>query len=157
MNILVLCTGNSARSIILESLFNKLGQGRVRAFSAGSRPSGAVHPMALALLAAHGHEVREPRSKSWDEFALSGAPLMDLVLTVCGNAANEACPVWPGAPLRGHWGVENPAAVDAALQEDAFDAVYQIQRKRAEAFLELPLESMATNDLRAEITRIGNL
>jgi len=105
MNILVLCTGNSARSILLESLLNHLGGGRISAFSAGSKPAGQVHPGALALLMREGFDLGGLRSKSWDEFGNSNSPVMDAVITVCGNAANEECPIWPGAPVKAHWGV----------------------------------------------------
>jgi arsenate reductase len=109
MNILVLCTGNSARSILLETLLNAQGAGRVTAHSAGSNPTGRVHPQTLRLLAEEGHDTGAARSKSWDEFATPGAPEIDLVVTVCGSAAGEPCPIWPGAPLRTHWGIEDPA------------------------------------------------
>jgi arsenate reductase len=137
MNILVLCTGNSARSILLESLLNRLGAGRVTAWSAGSRPAGRVHPASLGLLAAKGYDTAGLRSKSWDEFALPGAPKMDLVITVCGSAAGEACPIWPGAPLRAHWGVEDPAAAAEADWPAAFEAAYAALETRARAFLAL--------------------
>ena len=131
MNILVLCTGNSARSILLESILNHDGAGRVRAFSAGSQPAGRVHPESLKLLASLGHDTSHARSKSWDEFAAPGAPQMDAVITVCGSAAGEACPIWPGAPIRAHWGVEDPAAAPAPDRPAAVRAAYEILLRRA--------------------------
>lgn len=135
MNILVLCTGNSARSILLEALLNARGVGRVTAYSAGSQPAGRVHPQSLRLLAAEGIETASARSKSWDEFAAPGAPVMDAVITVCGSAAEETCPIWPGAPVRAHWGLEDPAAAAEADWDAAFRTAYAILDRRAEAFL----------------------
>lgn len=157
MNILVLCTGNSARSILLEVLLDHLGAGRVTAFSAGSRPSGTVHPGALAELARHGLHPAGLRSKSWDEFAAPGAPKMDAVITVCGNAAAETCPIWPGAPVRGHWGVDDPAAAAPADQASAFATAHDILSRRARAFLALPVETMSAADLRAAVARAGEI
>ncbi|SDW36033.1 Protein-tyrosine-phosphatase [Ruegeria halocynthiae] len=156
MNILVLCTGNSARSILLESIFNHTAKGRVRAYSAGSNPAGKVHPQSLALLGAKGHDVRDARSKSWDEFAVGDAPEMDVVITVCGSAAEETCPVWPGTPLRAHWGVEDPAAASEADWDRAFRTAYDILGRRAEALLALPIESMESGELGAHLKRIGS-
>lgn len=155
MNILVLCTGNSARSILLESIFNRLGRGRVTAFSAGSQPAGKVHPQSITLLTREGYDVTAARSKSWDEFAEPGAPEMDMVITVCGSAAGETCPIWPGAPVRAHWGVEDPAAADQANWEAAFDKAYRILRGRAETLLALPIETMDNATLKHELDRIG--
>ena len=155
MNILVLCTGNSARSILLESLLNALGQGRIRAYSAGSQPAGRVHPEALALLKRRGLPHASARSKSWDEFAVPDAPQMQAVITVCGSAAAETCPLWPGTPVRGHWGVEDPAA--ATDQVGAFAAAFIILKDRAQAFLALAPETMNHDDLRQAITKIGSL
>ena len=155
MNILVLCTGNSARSILLESILNHDGAGRVRAFSAGSQPAGRVHPQSLALLGALAHDTRSARSKSWDEFAGPNAPKMDAVITVCGSAAGETCPIWPGAPIRAHWGVEDPAAAPVAEQPAAFQAAYDILHRRATALLALDLSDPTS--LRADIERIGTL
>jgi protein-tyrosine-phosphatase len=157
MNILVLCTGNSARSILLESLLNTLGDGRVTAYSAGSRPAGRVHPQAVDLLAAHGHDVRGFRSKSWDEFGAPDAPRMAAVITVCGSAAGETCPIWPGAPLRAHWGVEDPAAASEADAPAAFAAAFAILRRRAAAFLARPVEGMDEGTLRAHLAACGTL
>ncbi len=126
MNILILCTGNSARSILGEALYNALGEGRVQAFSAGSNPKGEPHPEALATLKRHGHEVSGLRSKRWDEFEAPGAPVMDAVITVCDSAASEPCPVWPGAPARAHWGLPDPANIDDAQAcRAAFEATYE--------------------------------
>lgn len=155
MNILVLCTGNSARSILLESILNHQGAGRVRAWSAGSHPAGRVHPQALALLAAKGHATAHLRSKSWDEFAVPGAPVFDLVVTVCGNAAAETCPHWPGAPLRAHWGVEDPVAADPGHQPAAFAAAWETLFARAVALLAPPLESLDRAALSRHLNRIG--
>ena len=157
MNILVLCTGNSARSILLESILNECGQGRVHAFSAGSQPVGKVNPHALALLDAKGHETKDMRSKSWDEFAAADAPEMDLVITVCGNAADEVCPVWPGAPITAHWGTEDPAAAPEDEKERAFLRAYEILGNRAKAFLALPVNELSRATLASEIDRIGVL
>ena len=157
MNILVLCTGNSARSILLESIFNQNSDGRVRAFSAGSNPTGRVHPQSLALLGAEGHDLRDARSKSWDEFAAENAPEMDMVITVCGSAADETCPVWPGAPLRAHWGVEDPAAASKTDWDTAFRTAYDILSRRAQALLTLPIETMDSAELAAHLKRIGDI
>jgi len=144
-NILVLCTGNSARSILGEALFNHLGKGRVRAFSAGSQPSGTVNPVALETLAAHGVPLPEARSKSWDEFAAPGAPALDFIFTVCASAAGEVCPVWPGYPATAHWGIADPAHVEPlAARRAAFETAYAELEKRITAFLKLPLETLST-------------
>ena len=132
---LFLCTGNSARSILAEALLNRLGEGRWRGFSAGSFPKGEVHPMALQVLAGHGFPTAGLRSKSWDEFAGAGAPRLDLVVTVCDNAAGEACPIFPGTPARLHWGLADPAAVEGAGQRAAFEAAYDELEARISAFL----------------------
>ena len=113
-NVLFLCTGNSARSVLAECLLNRIGEGKFRAYSAGSQPKGKVHPMALELLGSLGYDTQNLRSKSWDEFGKAGAPDLDFVFTVCGNAADEVCPVWIGEPLSAHWGIEDPAAVTAS-------------------------------------------
>lgn len=156
-NILVLCTGNSARSILAEALFNALGGGRVRAYSAGSKPAGKVNPFALELLEAQGLDTANLRSKSWDEFAAPGAPQLDLVVTVCGNAANETCPVWPGAYLRAHWGVDDPAAVDGSDDEKraAFMKAYALLTERILTFLSLSFEEMARDELQQHLDEIG--
>ncbi len=155
VNILVLCTGNSARSILGEALFNHLGKGRVRAFSAGSKPTGRVNPVALETLEKHGIAVTEARSKSWDEFAVSGGLTFDFIFTVCDNAANEACPVWPGHPATAHWGIPDPAYVEPIeARRAAFEAAYRQLKRRVEAFLALPLESMSREAAIAAARRI---
>jgi len=144
-NVLVLCTGNSARSILGEALFNHLGRGRIRAFSAGSQPSGKVNPVALETLGKHGVPLPEARSKSWDEFAAPGAPALDFIFTVCASAAGEACPIWPGHPATTHWGIADPAHVEPlAARRSAFETAYAELEKRIAAFLQLPLETMPT-------------
>jgi protein-tyrosine-phosphatase len=157
MNILVLCTGNSARSILLESELNTASQGRITAFSAGSNPSGNVHPQSIKLLTALGHDIPKARSKSWDEFERPDAPVMDAVITVCGSAAAEQCPYWPGTPLRSHWGVEDPAAADQPDWPEAFDTAYAILSRRAAALIALPFETMDAKTLKSELDRIGTL
>lgn len=143
-NVLVLCTGNSARSILGEALFNHLGQGRIRAFSAGSQPSGKVNPVALETLEKHGVPLPEARSKSWDEFAVPGAPELDFIFTVCASAAGETCPVWPGHPATAHWGIDDPAHVEPlAARRLAFETAYGELEKRVAAFVQLPLETMS--------------
>jgi arsenate reductase (thioredoxin) len=155
LNVLVLCTGNSARSILGEMLFNHLGAGRVKAYSAGSKPAGRVNPVALETLGKHGVPCAGARSKSWDEFAAPGAPAIDFIFTVCGNAANEPCPVWPGHPTTAHWGVPDPAHVEPIeARRAAFEEAYQALRKRVDAFLALPLETMARDEVLAAARRI---
>lgn len=155
MNILVLCTGNSARSILLESILNTEGLGRVRAFSAGSQPAGTVHPQSLLLLQEKGHDTTHAHSKSWDVFAADDAPLMDIVITVCGSAAEETCPVWPGAPVRAHWGVEDPAKAPQAEWDTAFRAAFDQLEARAMALFDMPFETMEQGELKAMLDRIG--
>ena len=158
MNILVLCTGNSARSILLEAILNRDGAGLgIHAFSAGSKPAGRVHPQSLTLLAAKGYPTDGLRSKSWDEFAGPAAPQMDAVITVCGSAAGETCPFWPGAPVRAHWGVEDPAAAPEADWPAAFGTTYRLLHARAAAFLALPLAGMDRVQLTAALARIGTI
>ncbi len=157
MNILVLCTGNSARSILLESLLNTLGKGRVTAFSAGSQPAGRVHPQSLGLLADKGHDTGGFRSKSWDEFAGDAAPEMDAVITVCGSAAAETCPMWPGAPTRAHWGVEDPAAASDEDAATAFAGAFAILERRATAFLKAPVETMDRGALQTHLNACGEI
>lgn len=157
MNILVLCTGNSARSILGEVILGRLGEGRVTAFSAGSQPKGAVHPGALRLLAAKGIDASGLRSKSWNSFTGPDAPCIDLVITVCGSAAGEACPVFPGTPLRAHWGLPDPAAVtgDDTQVDAAFAQTWRWLTMRAEALLALPFETMDPAELQARLAGIG--
>lgn len=159
MNILVLCTGNSARSILGEVILNRLGAGRVTAYSAGSRPKGAVHPGALRLLAARGIDASGLQSKSWNVFTGPDAPVIDLVITVCGSAAGEACPIFPGTPLRAHWGLPDPAAVtgDDAAVDAAFAQTWDWLTLRAEAFLALPFETMERAVLQTRLADIGQM
>lgn len=149
INVLILCTGNSARSILGEALFNHLGGGRVRAFSAGSKPSGKVNPVALETLEKHGVPLPlEVRSKSWDEFAAPGAPKLDYIFTVCASAAGDTCPIWPGHPTTAHWGIDDPAHVEPMeARREAFEVAYQALEKRIKAFLALDLESMSRQDI----------
>ena len=136
INILILCTGNSARSILAEALFNARGHGRVRAYSAGAKPAGQVNPHALDLLQSRGLETSALRSKSWDEFEGPGAPVMDAVITVCDSAASEACPVWPGAPVRAHWGLPDPAGIEPEAEaRAAFERTFQELDTRVRAVL----------------------
>lgn len=154
-NVLFLCTGNSARSILAEAILSKDGAGRFRAFSAGSHPKGEVHPEALRLLGELGFENEGYRSKSWDEFATEGAPPLDFVFTVCDNAAGEVCPAWPGQPMTAHWGIEDPAAVEGEGQRQAFrNAFYALQR-RIRLFLALPLGSIDELSLQTRLREIG--
>lgn len=155
MNILVLCTGNSARSILLESILNHRSDGRIKAWSAGSKPAGRVHPQSIALLSAKGFPTEGLTSQSWDDFATPDAPVMDAVITVCGSAAAEECPYWPGAPLRAHWGIEDPAAAPEADQPTAFAEAYDQLQTRAAQLVALPFEDMAQADLQAALNRIG--
>ena len=159
MNILVLCTGNSARSILGEVILNRLGARRVTAFSAGSQPKGAVHPGALRLLTAKGIDASGLHSKSWNVFAGPEAPVIDLVITVCGSAAGETCPVFPGTPLRAHWGLPDPAAATGndAMVDAAFAQTWDWLTLRAEAFLALPFETMERAALQARLADIGQM
>ena len=149
INVLVLCTGNSARSILGEALFNHLGRGRVRAFSAGSKPAGQVNPVALETLAKHGVPLPpDARSKSWDEFAVPGAPKLDYIFTVCASAAGETCPIWPGHPTTAHWGIADPAHVEPIeARREAFEKAFQSLEKRIKAFLALDLATMSAKDV----------
>ena len=157
--ILVLCTGNSARSILGEALFNQLGGGRITAFSAGSKPKGAPHPGALRLLAAKGIDPAQFRSKSWLEFTRPAAPHIDLVITVCGNAAGEACPVFPGTPLRAHWGLPDPADATGSVAEvDAvFAETWQLLELRVRAMLALDLAALSPAAVQTALAAIGGL
>jgi protein-tyrosine-phosphatase len=143
-NVLFLCTGNSARSILAEAILNHLGRGKFRGFSAGSHPTGRVNPIALALLQSAGISMDGLRSKAWDEFAVPGAPQLDFVITVCDNAAGEVCPVWPGKPVTAHWGVPDPAAVHGSgIEEmDAFREVFRVLKRRIDLFTSMPVASL---------------
>lgn len=156
-NVLFLCTGNSARSIIAEALINQRGRGRFRGLSAGSHPRGAVHPMALQLLERMDLPTDGLRSKSWDEFAAPGAAPLDFVFTVCDNAAGEICPVWPGQPMTAHWGVADPAAVEGtdADRRLAFRATLQALDNRIRIFTSLPLASLDRIKLQERLDAIG--
>ncbi len=156
-NVLVLCTGNSARSILAEALLNEKGLGRIRAFSAGSRPNGEPNPHALAMLTDLGYETAGFRSKSWDEFAGPDAPRMDLIVTVCNSAAGEACPYWPGHPLVAHWGIADPAAVEGsdADKRAAFMETYRQLSARVSAFVDLDFEKLDLVTLKEKLAEIG--
>ncbi|MCK9285010.1 MAG: arsenate reductase ArsC [Rhodocyclaceae bacterium] len=156
-NVLILCTGNSARSILAEALFNEMGKGRFRAWSAGSHPAGKVNPFAIELLQSKGMTVTDLRSKNWDEFAAPGAPALDFIFTVCDNAAGEVCPVWPGKPLTAHWGIPDPAAAegsDEAKRRAFLHAFLQLQRRIA-LFFALPLEKLDAAALKQRLADIG--
>ncbi|MAM40410.1 MAG: ArsR family transcriptional regulator [Erythrobacter sp.] len=154
-SVLFLCTGNSARSILSEAIMNKLGEGRFRAYSAGSQPKGDVHPMALSVLSNLGFDTAEMRSKSWDEFAALDAPKFDFIFTVCDNAAGEACPVWIGHPLTAHWGIEDPAAVEGEGQREAFLQALRFLQNRISLFLALPIASLDEMAMRSKLKEIG--
>ena len=156
-NILFLCTANSARSILAEALANHVGHGRLQAFSAGSQPSGQVQPMALEVLQRVGVPTDGLRSKSWDEFGVAGAPQMDIVITVCGNAAGETCPVWPGHPVTAHWGVDDPAAVAGSEEQrrDAFVEALKVLRHRIDLLLSLRPEALDRLALQGRLAEIG--
>lgn len=156
-NVLFLCTGNSARSLIAEAILAREGLGRFRSFSAGSQPTGAPNPHALAILRKNNHDITGLRSKSWEEFAASGAPKMDFVFTVCDSAAAEPCPVWPGQPMSAHWGLPDPAAVTGSEAEIglAFHDTYRMLLSRISIFVNLPLATLDALSLRKELERIG--
>lgn len=158
-NVLFLCTGNSARSIMAESILRQDGGGRFNAFSAGSHPKGAVNPSALKTLEDYDYPTDELRSKSWDEFAVAGAPVMDFVFTVCDSAAGEVCPVWPGQPMTAHWGIEDPAAVEGSGLERAaaFNAAFRYLKNRISVFVNLPLASVDALKLSARLRDIGRM
>ncbi|WP_442579239.1 arsenate reductase ArsC [Mesorhizobium sp. ASY16-5R] len=156
-NVLFLCTGNSARSILAEAILNREGQGRFKAFSAGSHPKGAVHPYTLQLLKTMNHDTSFARSKDWEEFATADAPKMDFVFTVCDDAANEACPVWPGQPMTAHWGVPDPAPVEGTEAEKhfAFADTYRMLANRISIFINLPMTSLDKLALQRRLDEIG--
>jgi protein-tyrosine-phosphatase len=157
LNVLFLCTGNSARSIMSEVMLNAMGQGRFRAFSAGSRPAGRVNPFAIELLQQNRLPVDGLRSKSWDEFARPSAPQLDFVFTVCDSAAGEVCPIWPGQPITAHWGVEDPAAVegDDETKRKAFFHAYNRLQNRIQLFLSLPFTKLDRIALTNRLKEIG--
>lgn len=154
-NVLFLCTGNSARSILAEAILNKEKAGAFRAYSAGSHPKGEVHPEAVRLLAELGYPIDQLRSKSWDEFAAEGAPTLDFVFTVCDNAAAEVCPIWCGHPMTAHWGVEDPAAAPRRQQARAFRNAYSTLQNRIRLFLALPLSRIDPMSLQSRLCEIG--
>ena len=158
-NVLFLCTGNSARSVLAESILRKDGTGRFRAFSAGSQPKGQVNPFALQVLSGFGYPAAGFRSKSWLEFAQAGAPQIDFVFTVCDSAAGEACPVWPGRPMTAHWGIADPAAVEGSDQdkEAAFVVAFQLLKNRIDALIGLPLAGIDDPSLGTRLREIGRM
>lgn len=158
-NVLFLCTGNSARSIIAEAILNKVGRGKFRAFSAGSQPKGRVNPHTLALLQGLDYDISGFRSKSWSEFAKPGAPALDFVFTVCDNAAGEACPVWPGQPMTAHWGIPDPAEAQGTDAEIAvaFKDAYRMLLRRIEIFTALPISGLDKLSLQNKLKEIGRI
>ncbi len=159
-NVLFLCTANSARSILAEAILARLGKGRLRAFSAGSKPRGVPNPLALRLLAAKGHDISAMRSKSWNEFTAPGAPTVHAVITVCDNAKGESCPIFPGHPVQAHWGIPDPASVDAEgnhIDGDmtGFETAYDRLARRVEAMLELDENTLEPKQWRDALIRIG--
>ena len=158
-NVLFLCTGNTARSVLAEGILRKDGAGRFNAYSAGSQPKGVVNPFALKTLAAFDYPADGYRSKSWDEYAAPGAPQMAFVCTVCDSAAGEACPIWPGQPVTAHWGIEDPAAVEGTdiEKEAAFAQAFRYMRNRITAFANLPLKSLDAMALGAKLRDIGRM
>jgi arsenate reductase (thioredoxin) len=158
-NVLFLCTGNSARSVIAEAILNKLGAGKFRAYSAGSQPKGVVHPETIRLLQGLGYDTSGFRSKSWNEFARPGAPPLDFAFTVCDNAAGETCPVWPGQPMTAHWGVPDPADATGSTAEIAlaFKDAYRMLHQRIAIFTALPIKSLDNLSLQAKLKDIGRM
>jgi arsenate reductase len=156
-NVLFLCTGNSARSILAEAILTRRGKGQFKAFSAGSHPKGAVHPMALALLERKGLPTEGLRSKAWDEFVQPGAPRLDFVFTVCDNAAGEVCPIWPGQPMTAHWGQPDPAAVEGIDLDktNAFREAFRMLERRIDMFTSLPMASLDQLSLGKKVREIG--
>jgi protein-tyrosine-phosphatase len=157
LNVLFLCTGNTARSILAEAIFNRVGQGRFKAISAGSQPKVEVHPFAIQLLKSLNHDTAFARSKSWEEFAATGAPKMDFVFTVCDNAANESCPVWPGQPMTAQWGVPDPAAAGGTDAEKhlAFAEAHRMLNNRISVFTALPMKTIDKLSLKKRLDEIG--
>ncbi len=155
-SVLFLCTGNSARSILAEALLNQHGKGRFRAYSAGSIPKSEVHPMAIRTLEKAGLPTQGLRSKSWDEFSGDDAPALEFIFTVCDNAANETCPIWPGHPMTAHWGIEDPANAPEARQKEAFQQAMFYLNYRISLFMALPIESIDQMALKGQLRQIGN-
>jgi arsenate reductase len=158
-NVLFLCTGNSARSVLAETILNHAGKGRFKAYSAGSHPNGRVNPYALQYLQQHDLPTEGLRSKSWDEFASPDAPQFDFIITVCDNAAGEVCPIWPGKPTTGHWGIEDPAAVEGSDAEKlaAFSHAFTLMNRRISLLVNLPDEKLQAQAIRQELNQIGAL
>ena len=156
-NVLILCTGNSARSIMAEALINTMGQGRFRAYSAGSHPTGKVNPFAVEKVESVNYPTESLRSKSWDKYATPDAPKMDFIITVCDNAAGEMCPVWPGQPISAHWGFEDPAAVEGtdAEKRRAFEQTFRHMMNRVRLFVNLPLKMLDQTAIKRELANIG--
>jgi protein-tyrosine-phosphatase len=157
LNVLFLCTGNSARSILAEALLQRRGSGRFQAYSAGSQPKGRVHPLALELLQSKNYKTDLFRSKSWDEFAKDNAPKMDFVFTVCDRAGNEACPIWPGQPMSAHWGIEDPDKPELSIDEQRrlFEKAYSEMDHRLEIFTSLPIDKLDKLTLQQQLDEIG--
>jgi arsenate reductase len=158
-NVLILCTGNSARSVLAEAILNKIGAGKFSAYSAGSQPKGQVNPNTVQLLQKLGYDTAGFRSKSWSEFARPGAPALDFVFTVCDDAAGETCPVWPGQPMTAHWGIPDPAAATGTDAEIAiaFSDAYRMLQRRIEAFAALPIKALDSMTLRNKLRAIGRM
>jgi arsenate reductase len=158
-NVLFLCTGNSARSIMAEALVTTMGMGRFKGYSAGSKPGGKVNPFAIEQVKKTGYPIENLRSKSWDEFAAPGAPHMDFIITVCDNAAGEVCPYWPGHPATAHWGFADPAAVEGTEEEKraAFEKIFKQIMARMNSFVSLPLHLLEKHAIQQEIARIGEI
>lgn len=159
LNVMFLCTGNTARSILAEAILNQAGAGRFMAFSAGSQPKGVVNPMAIKVLESSGYATAGLASKSWNVYAAPDAPRMDFVFTVCDNAAGEACPLWPGQPITAHWGIEDPAAAEGSDldRERAFVTAFKYLKNRIDAFTALPFDKLSAMTLTARVREIGSL
>ena len=159
LNVLFLCTGNSARSIMAEAILNRLGKGKFQAYSAGSYPTGQINPLAVNLLRKTNYDLSPLRSKSWDEFATSDAPPLDFVFTVCDDAANEVCPIWPGQPMTAHWGLPDPAKATGndAERAFAFDDCFRMLTQRISIFVSLPIESLSKLSLQHHLEEIGKM
>lgn len=158
-SVLFLCTGNSARSVLAECILNRIGKGRFKAYSAGSMPKGAVNPHTIKLLQQLDYDIANLRSKSWDEFTQANAPKIDFVITVCDNAAGETCPIWPGHPLKAHWGIPDPAAAEGSEEQimQAFITAYQQLQRRIALFVEIPFANLDPSALKQRVNAIGHL